>query len=237
MVFFCKFAKCGFGVHFCGFGVHFCGFGVIFCGFSVRFCGFRVRPSLTCPRRRCPPLPRQPPACCSRSARCPTTGAPARSPSCAAPSRKARSRRAYSAIGATSLPRRHLATGRRTRAAQRRTTERPPPRLGAAHGSNRCRPTTRLLPLPLSAMRPLRQCTPRTRRQIPLRRAIFAAMRPPPALIITTRLLSYTFLPCAGERTAAATVEPRVGRGNGLLARRCSVPARSWRVQGCACGV
>ena len=101
-------------------------------------------------------------------------------------------------------------------------------RLGAAHGSNRCRPTTRLLPLPLSAMRPLRQCTPRTRRQIPLRRAIFAAMRPPPALIITTRLLSYTFLPCAGERTAAATVEPRVGRGNGLLARRCSVPARSW---------
>ena len=65
-------------------------------------------------------------------------------------------------------PRRHLATGRRTRAAQRRTTERPPPRLGAAHGSNRCRPTTRLLPLPLSAMRPLRQCTPRTRRQIPL---------------------------------------------------------------------
>ncbi|EOD14507.1 hypothetical protein EMIHUDRAFT_448099, partial [Emiliania huxleyi CCMP1516] len=39
-----------------------------------RFCGFRVRPSLTCPRRRCPPLPRQPPACCSRSARCPTTG-------------------------------------------------------------------------------------------------------------------------------------------------------------------
>ena len=150
---------------------------------------------------------------------------------------QSRSHTAYSAIGATSLPRRHLATGRRTRAAQRRTTERPPPRLGAAHGSNRCRPTTRLLPLPLSAMRPLRQCTPRTRRQIPLRRATFAAMRPPPALIITTRLLSYTFLPCAGERTAAATVEPRVGRGNGLLARRCYVPARSWRVQGCACGV
>ena len=112
-----------------------------------------------------------------------------------------------------------------------------PPRLGAAHGSNRCRPTTRLLPLPLSAMRPLRQCTPRTRRQIPLRLAAFAAMRPPPALIITSRLLSYTFLPCAGERTAAAAVEPRVGRGNGLLARRCYVPARSWRVQGCACGV
>ena len=56
-----------------------------------------------------------------------------------------------------------------------------PPRLGAAHGSNRCRPTTRLLPLPLSAMRPLRQCTPQTRRQIPLRLATFAAMRPPPA--------------------------------------------------------
>ena len=86
-----------------------------------------------------------------------------------------------------------------------------PPRLGAAHGSNRCRPTTRLLPLPLSAMRPLRQCTPQTRRQIPLRLAAFAAMRPPPALIITSRLLSYTFLPCAGERTAAAMVEPRVG--------------------------
>ena len=109
-----------------------------------------------------------------------------------------------------------------------------PPRLGAAHGSNRCRPTTRLLPLPLSAMRPLRQCTPRTRRQIPLRLAAVAAMRPPPALIVTTRLLRYTFLPCAGERTAAAAVEPRVGRGNGLLARRCYVPARSWRVQGCA---
>ena len=62
-------------------------------------------------------------------------------------------------------------------------------------------------------------------------------MRPPPALIVTTRLLRYTFLPCAGERTAAAAVEPRVGRGNGLLARRCYVPARSWRVQGCACGV
>ena len=30
--------------------------------------------------RRCPPSPRQPPARCSRSARCPTTGAPARSP-------------------------------------------------------------------------------------------------------------------------------------------------------------
>ena len=59
----------------------------------------------------------------------------------------------------------------------------------------------------------------------------------PPALIITTRLSSYTFLPCASERTAAATVEPRVGRGNGLLARRCCVPARSWRVQGCPCGV
>ena len=76
-------------MHFCGFGVIFCGFGVIFCGFRVRFCGFRVRPSLTCPRRRCPPLPRQPPACCSRSARCPTTGAPARSPSRAA-SRRAK---------------------------------------------------------------------------------------------------------------------------------------------------
>ena len=150
---------------------------------------------------------------------------------------QSRSHTAYSAIGATSPPRRHLATGRRTRAAQRRTTERPPPRLGAAHGSNRCRPTTRLLPLPLSAMRPLRQCTPRTRRQIPLRLATVAAMRPPPALIVTTRLLRYTFLPCAGERTAAAAVEPRVGRGNGLLARRCYVPARSWRVQGCACGV
>ena len=87
-----------------------------------------------------------------------------------------------------------------------------PPRLGAAHGSNRCRPTTRLLPLPLSAMRPLRQCTPRTRRQIPLRRATFAAMRPPPALIVTTRLLRYTFLPCAGERTAAAIDGGAAGR-------------------------
>ena len=61
-------------------------------------------------------------------------------------------------------------------------------------------------------MRPLRQCTPRMRRQIPLRLATVAAMRPPPALIVTTRLLRYTFLPCAGERTAAAMmVEPRVG--------------------------
>ena len=39
--------------------------------------------------RRCPPSPRQPPARCSRSAQCPTTGAPAGSPSRAAPSRKA----------------------------------------------------------------------------------------------------------------------------------------------------
>ena len=85
-------------------------------------------------------------------------------------------------------------------------------RLGAAHGSNRCRPTTRLLPLPLSAMRPLRQCTPRTRRQIPLRLATVAAMRPPPALIVTTRLLRYTFLPCAGERTAAAIDGGAAGR-------------------------
>ena len=39
--------------------------------------------------RPCPPSPRQPPARCSRSARCPTTGAPARSPSRAA-SRRAK---------------------------------------------------------------------------------------------------------------------------------------------------
>ena len=39
--------------------------------------------------RRCPPSPRQPPARCSRSARCPTTDAPARSPSRAA-SRRAK---------------------------------------------------------------------------------------------------------------------------------------------------
>ena len=50
-----------------------------------------------------------------------------------------------------------------------------------------------------------------TPHQIPPRPATFAAMRPPPALIVTTRLLSYTFLPSAGERTAAAAVEPRVG--------------------------
>ena len=123
MVFFCKFAKCGFGVHFCGFGAFFCGFGGIFCGFSVRFCGFRVRPSLTCPRRRCPPLPRQPPACCSRSARCPTTGAPARSPSRAASPRKA-AHAARTQPSARHHPRRHLATGRRTRVAQRGPTER-----------------------------------------------------------------------------------------------------------------
>ena len=187
--------------------------------------------------RPCPPSPCQPPARCSRSARCPTTGAPARSPS------RAASRRAKPLTHRVLSHRRDITPAQAPRDGSAHscgstwTYGATPPRLGAAHGSNRCRPTTRLLPLPLSAMRPLRQCTPRTRRQIPLRRATFAAMRPPPALIITTRLLSYTFLPCAGERTAAATVEPRVGRGNGLLARRCSVPARSWRVQGCACGV
>ena len=90
---------------------------------SVRFCGFRVRPSLTCPRRRCPPLPRQPPACCSRSARCPTTGAPARSPSRAASPRKA-AHAARTQPSARHHPRRHLATGRRTRVAQRGPTER-----------------------------------------------------------------------------------------------------------------
>ena len=182
--------------------------------------------------RRCPPSPRQPPARCSRSARCPTTGAPARSPS------RAASRRAKPLTHRVLSHRRDITPAQAPRdgsahsCGSMRTYGATPPRLGAAHGSNRCRPTTRLLPLPLSAMRPLRQCTPQTRRQIPLRLAAFAAMRPPPALIITSRLLSYTFLPCAGERTAAATVEPRVGRGNGLLARRCSVPARSWRVQG-----
>ena len=205
MVFFCKFAKCGFGVHFCGFGV-------IFCGFSVRFCGFRVRPSLTCPRRRCPPLPRQPPACCSRSARCPTTGAPARSPS------RAASRRAKPLTHRVLSHRRDITPAQAPRdgsahsCGSMRTYGATPPRLGAAHGSNRCRPTTRLLPLPLSAMRPLRQCTPRTRRQIPLRLATVAAMRPPPALIVTTRLLRYTFLPCAGERTAAAIDGGAAGR-------------------------
>ena len=57
MFFFCKFAKCGFGVHFCGFGVHFCGFGGDFCGFRVHFCGFRVHlpvaylPATTVPAR------------------------------------------------------------------------------------------------------------------------------------------------------------------------------------------
>ena len=108
-----------------------------------------------------------------------------------------------------------------------------PPRPGAAHGSNGCRPTTRLLPLPLSAMRPLRQCTPRTRRQIPLQLATFAAMRPPPALIVTTRLLSYTFLPCAGgERTAAVIDGGAAGRvrewpfGAALLCA-CAPMARS----------
>ena len=162
--------------------------------------------------RPCPPSPRQPPARCSRSARCPTTGAPARSPSRAASRRPKPLTHRVLSHRRDITPRRHLATGRRTRAAQRRTTERPPPRLGAAHGSNRCRPTTRLLPLPLSAMRPLRQCTPQTRRQIPLRLAAFAAMRPPPALIVTTRLLRYTFLPCAGERTAAAIDGGAAGR-------------------------
>ena len=187
--------------------------------------------------RRCPPSPRQPPARCSRSARCPTTGAPARSPS------RAASRRAKPLTHRVLSHRRDITPAQAPRDGSAHscgstwTYRATPPRLGAAHGSNRCRPTTRLLPLPLSAMRPLRQCTPRTRRQIPLRLATVAAMRPPPALIVTTRLLRYTFLPCAGERTAAAAVEPRVGRGNGLLARRCYVPARSWRVQGCACGV
>ena len=42
----------------------------------------------------------------------------------APPLAQSRSRRAYSAIGATSLPRRHLAMGRRTRAAQCGPTER-----------------------------------------------------------------------------------------------------------------
>ena len=74
-------------------------------------------------------------------------------------------------------PRGHTAPGRRRRRRRRSARTLPPTcstrgaaRLcpGAAHGSNRCRPITRLLPLPLSAMRPLRQCTPRTRRQIPL---------------------------------------------------------------------
>ena len=125
-------------------------------------------------------------------------------------SAQSRSRRAYSAIGATSPPQAPR-DGSAHSCGSTRTYGATPPRLGAAHGSNRCRPTTRLLPLPLSAMRPLRQCTPRTRRQIPLRLATVAAMRPPPALIVTTRLLRYTFLPCAGERTAAAMVEPRVG--------------------------
>ena len=58
--------------------------------------------------------------------------------------RQSRSRRAYSAIGATSPPCRHLATGRRTRAAHPRGRSRsfrefglemPPPRVGGALGS------------------------------------------------------------------------------------------------------
>ena len=57
MVSFCKFAKCGFGVHFCGFGAFFCGFGGEFCGFGGEFCGFRVHaaylplPATTVPAR------------------------------------------------------------------------------------------------------------------------------------------------------------------------------------------
>ena len=73
--------------------------------------------------RRCPPSPRQPPARCSRSARCPTTGAPARSPSRAASPRKA-AHAARTQPSARHHPRRHLATGRRTRVAQRGPTER-----------------------------------------------------------------------------------------------------------------
>ena len=162
--------------------------------------------------RRCPPSPRQPPARCSRSARCPTTGAPARSPS------RAASRRAKPLTHRVLSHRRDITPAQAPRdgsahsCGSTRTYGATPPRLGAAHGSNRCRPTTRLLPLPLSAMRPLRQCTPRTRRQIPLRLATVAAMRPPPALIVTTRLLRYTFLPCAGERTAAAIDGGAAGR-------------------------
>ena len=58
--------------------------------------------------------------------------------------RQSLSRRAYSAVGATSPPRRHLATGRRTRAAHPRGRSRsfrefglemPPPRVGGALGS------------------------------------------------------------------------------------------------------
>ena len=53
MVSFCKFAKCGFGVHFCGFGVHFCGFGVIFaasvCVFAASVCARRLLPATTLP--------------------------------------------------------------------------------------------------------------------------------------------------------------------------------------------
>ena len=60
----------------------------------------------------------------------------------------------------------------------------------------------RRAPQTMPAPRPLRLCTPRTRRQKPLRRAAVAAVRLPPTLIIVSRLLSYALLPCSVFRCA-----------------------------------
>ena len=60
----------------------------------------------------------------------------------------------------------------------------------------------RRAPQTMPAPRPLRLCTPRTRRQKPLRRAAVAAVRLPPTLIIASRLLSYALLPCSVFRCA-----------------------------------
>ena len=185
--------------------------------------------------RRCPPSPRQPPARCSRSAQCPTTGAPAGSPSRAAPSRKA-AHAARTQPSARHHPRRHLATGRRTRVAQRGPTER------LRRAAWRC-PWQQQVPPhhPPAASASLSHATPPPMHTSNATSdpAATGNIRGDEASASTDHHNSsvklHVFALCTGERTAAATVEPRVGRGNGLLARRCSVPARSWRVQGWGC--